>query len=231
MSTQSGSPAAGEAIRRVASKLRKKHGKLNVRTVGTGMSELPYALDETRGYWGVNDRGKTPNQKPPRLILQADLREDPLRVHFPIDPTDGQEYPQARTIGYITRGGCHFVLVTTFVALRTAAAQFHFPSGWEWVATFAFNPALPDNGSNAEQLAQFDPVERKITFTSARRNISYIGLGTCRAPDESINVDGHTVAYGEVTQALAEFFGIHNSDRTEDGEDTEATDVPGGEGA
>lgn len=211
MSTGTNNREAGQAIRFVRDQLRKQFDKLDVRAVGAENTKLKYHLDPATGYWGTNDAGKTPIQNPPRLILQVDVREQPPRVHFPVDPKTGAEYSQARTVGYITHGGCHFVLVTALVALRTDAAQFHFPEGWEWVVIFAFNPALPSDGKNTEPLKEFDPVSRTINFTGSPRAIAYIGIGTCCSPTDSVQLGEITVTYGEITEALCDSLGVETA--------------------
>ncbi|MED4971300.1 hypothetical protein [Parageobacillus toebii] len=178
-----------------------KNNEYTVRTSGTKNEELTKPVSEYTGFW---ENPSSVTSKPPRWLIHIEKKDDKIVANFATNE-EGEEFPGARTLGYINNrdGNCVVMIFRILAAIKERPGKYIFP-GWEWVLTLVFNRPLPA-GTSGEAITNFDPVQGTITYAKKTYPVSLLGIAKTPVETNSITVNGDLIRYDEATEALKSF--------------------------
>jgi hypothetical protein len=188
---------------------RSAFSLLNKRAKGFGMEAAECGktakvadFNTTSGYWA--EPGSV-TQKPPRWLLQIEVGATTTVVKLPPHKGCG------RTAYYNTAnrkvGVCCFRIMLAVRFVNEPA--WKLLDSWDWLAWFAFNPALR-NGSSGQVIDELNPATGKLTYMG--NDQPYVGAGLVALCDPALSVtgtSGQVLTYRDATAALAAFINVN----------------------
>jgi 5-methylcytosine-specific restriction enzyme B len=190
----------------IANELR--NSGYTVRTSGTKNEELKISVSEDTGFW---ENPSSVTNKPPRWLIHFEKKDDEIVANF-ATTEEGEEFPGARTLGYINNreGNCAAMIFRILAAIKERPGKYVFPD-WEWLLTLVFKCPLPA-GTSGEAITNFDPIQGTITYAKKTYPVSLLGIVKTPVETKSITVNGDLITYDEATEALKSFLNKGNKE-------------------